>query len=82
MEKGHLVAGCAVTFSQACGACRWRIGSDEGRREGEVDLVFCESAVAGAVVETAGWLGFGARCGCGLGRHLGEGHQSRCVEWI
>jgi hypothetical protein len=61
VEEGHFVAGCAVTFSEAGCRCCGRIGGDYWRREGEVDLVFCEGAVAGAVVEAAGW----GRGGCG-----------------
>jgi len=55
VEEGHLVACCAVAFSQARGFVDGWLGRDYGRWEGVVDLVFCEHAVAGAVVEAAGW---------------------------
>jgi hypothetical protein len=55
VEERHLVAGTAVAFSESGrGGSRW-VGGDDWWWEGEVDLVFCEGAVAGAGVEAAGW---------------------------
>lgn len=69
MEEGHFVADGAVAFSQAGRLFVRRLGRDNGRWEREVDLVFLEATVAGAVIEAAG----GGRSRVylrGLSRHL------------
>jgi hypothetical protein len=71
VEEGHLVAGRAVALSQARGLVRGWLGGDDWRRQREVDLVFLEAAVAGAVVQAAGWWG-------SLGRHRGGGAGCGC----
>jgi hypothetical protein len=71
VEEGHLVAGRAVALSQARRLVRGWLGGDDWRRQREIDLVFLEAAVAGAVVQAAGWWG-------GLGRHRGGGAGCGC----
>lgn len=55
MEDGHFVAGGTVAFVDWC--CIWWCGGglDAICGEGEIDNVFCRTAMAGSVVGTAGW---------------------------